>query len=82
VFNTITYFGALILPIIAKNKVMIKLRRNNSMLNPQVPADGDTNHKTSGIYQTWWNVVINLNLVVSGQIIYFATPITNFLFTK
>lgn len=76
---TITSFGVLFLPINAKNNDMTQHKKNTSKLSPHCYTEGDVSQITKGMYQTWWNVVISLSLVVYGQIIYFATPIINFL---
>ncbi len=76
---TITSLGVLTLPIKAKNSDMTQLKKNTSKLSPHCYIEGEVSQITKGMYHTWWNVVISLSLVVSGQIMYFATPIMNFL---
>ena len=75
-------FGVLIRPIHANPKHKRQENIKTSRLKPEYGIEGIIYQMHKGINQRWWKVVANLNFDVSGQIIYLATPIMNFLFTR
>lgn len=82
IFSIITSFGALIFPINASTNDMAQQRKYTSKFRPHYETEGEVSHKTNGMYHTWWKVVINLSLVVYGQMMYLATPMINFFLNK